>query len=601
MRYKLLSRLFVLGAAISFTPALGAAQSPVITTQPKSQTAIVGDTVTFSVAATGAAPLKYQWRFNGSNLSGATNMTLRLDNVQPAHAGSYSVKVTNPYGTAQSSSAQLTVNVPALITNQPVSQETVAGATVTFEVKASGTSPLSYQWRYNGTPIAGATSSRLTLSNVDIANSGDYSVVASNMAGADTSRTAQLDVTRKLRQLWVARYNGSANDADYASATAVDSQGNVYVTGYAQEQGNGLDYVTLKYNSAGALLWRATYNGPSDSDDQALAIALDSAGNVYVTGASRSSGGLDYATIKYATNGNRLWVARYNGSAGRDDRPAALAVDVNGNVFVTGASKNSSDRFTCLTLKYDRNGSQVWFGRYIGPGNSGDEAQSVALDTTGNIYVTAKSKGNGTDFDYATIKYASTGAQLWVARYNSPANGPDTPAQVAVDAGGNVYVTGSSKGNNSDLDYATLKYSASGVQLWVARYNGAVNHADQAAALAVDSGGNVFVTGGSEGSSGNFDFATLKYSGAGAQLWAQRYASAADIDLLATALVLDSAGNVYITGGSGLSISSSSDSGSGGGGLLGGLLGVVGGLLGAVVSILGSGDSPNESDFVTIK
>src|SRR5437016_8127647 len=193
MLYKVTS-LLVVGALLYLPAVAQAGQSPQITTQPQSQTAVTGDSVTFNVAATGSSPLGFQWKFNGANLSGATNLMLRLDNVQPEQAGSYSVRVSNAYGSAQSSSAQLTVNVPALITNQPMSQETAAGATVNFDVAATGTAPIFYQWRYNGTPMAGATKSTLTLTNVDIVNSGDYSVVASNMAGADTSMTAQLNV-----------------------------------------------------------------------------------------------------------------------------------------------------------------------------------------------------------------------------------------------------------------------------------------------------------------------------------------------------------------------------------------------------------------------
>src|SRR5437879_5361931 len=262
MRYRFSTGFLILAGAVSIAGALHAGQAPVITNQPQSQIAVVRDNVNFSVAATGTAPLSYQWKFNGANLAGATSANLILGNVQSSQAGSYSVRIGNAYGNAQSSSAQLTVNIPALITNQPVSKQTVAGADVTFSVGASGTSPIGFQWRYNGTPISGATRATLTLANVDIVNSGDYSVIASNIAGSDTSVTAKLDVTRKLRQMWVARYNGSANGADTATATAVDEQGNVYVTGYAQEQGNGLDYVTLKYGPSGALLWRTNYHGP---------------------------------------------------------------------------------------------------------------------------------------------------------------------------------------------------------------------------------------------------------------------------------------------------------------------------------------------------
>src|SRR2546430_5837633 len=193
MSYKL-SGLLVASVLFCFPAALQAGQSPAITTQPQSQTAVAGSSATFTVAATGTAPLGLQWKFNGANLSGATNLTLRLDNVQPAQAGTYSVRVSNPYGSAQSSSAQLTVNVPALITNQPMSVATVAGATVTFSTGASGTAPIFYQWRYNGAPMAGATKSTLTLTDVDIINSGDYSVVA--------SRSEERRVGKECRSRW---------------------------------------------------------------------------------------------------------------------------------------------------------------------------------------------------------------------------------------------------------------------------------------------------------------------------------------------------------------------------------------------------------------
>src|SRR2546430_9645522 len=124
MSYKL-SGLLVGSVLFCFPAALQAGQSPVITDQPPSQIAVAGSSVRFTVAAAGTTPLGFQWKFNGASLSGATNLTLRLDNAQPAQAGTYSVRVSNPYGSAQSSGAQLTVNVPALIPNQPMSVATV--------------------------------------------------------------------------------------------------------------------------------------------------------------------------------------------------------------------------------------------------------------------------------------------------------------------------------------------------------------------------------------------------------------------------------------------------------------------------------------------
>src|SRR5439155_19369083 len=155
-----------------------------------------------------------------------------------------------------------------------------------------------------------------------------------------------------------------------------------------------------------------------------------------------------------------------------------------------------------------------------------------------------------------------------------------------------------------DLDFATVQYDASGRELWVTRYNGPGNQAEQASALAVDAAGNVFVTGASKSGSGNYGYATVKYDSTGVQRWVSRYDNPGDIDQIPTALVLDKAGNVYITGGSGIASSSSSSGGGGGGllgGLLGGVLGLLNGLLNAVLDVLGLGNAPDQSDFVTIK
>src|SRR5207245_295507 len=104
---------------------------------------------------------------------------------------------------------------------------------------------------------------------------------------------------------------------------------------------------------------------------------------------------------------------------------------------------------------------QEWVARYNGPGNYEDKATAIALDAAGNVYVTGGSWGSGTDFDYATIKYDSNGNQLWVARYNS-GNGGDSATAIAVDGAGNVYVTGWSSGGSTLIDYATIKYDSNG-------------------------------------------------------------------------------------------------------------------------------------------
>jgi pectate lyase len=172
--------------------------APTITTQPSSQTVSVGGTATFSVTASGTAPLTYQWRKDGVNLSGATAPSYSKTNVQTADAGGYSVVVSNSAGSATSTTATLTVNsspVAPTITTQPSSQTVNAGGTASFSVAASGTAPLSYQWRKDGANISGATNSSYSKTSVQSADAGGYSVVVSNSAGSATSNTATLTVT----------------------------------------------------------------------------------------------------------------------------------------------------------------------------------------------------------------------------------------------------------------------------------------------------------------------------------------------------------------------------------------------------------------------
>ncbi len=166
---------------------------PWITSQPSDQTVIQGSNVTFSVAATGSAPVTYQWRFNGTDMTGQTDATLILNNVQGSQSGTYAVQVTHACGSTASSNAVLTVQVPPFIIVQPTGTNVPTGSDVTFTVAAGGTAPLAYQWMFNETNIIdGATQSSYTVTNVQPEVCGDYSVVVSNFLGSTNSQTAVL-------------------------------------------------------------------------------------------------------------------------------------------------------------------------------------------------------------------------------------------------------------------------------------------------------------------------------------------------------------------------------------------------------------------------
>jgi uncharacterized delta-60 repeat protein len=386
-------------------------------------------------------------------------------------------------------------------------------------------------------------------SDLVVDNSGNVYVTGSSYGDGTYNDYATVKYDSNGTQLWVKRYNGPDNGDDGASDIAIDLSGNVYVTGYSYGDGTGTDYATIKYNANGDQLWVKRYNGISNSDDSASALAVDGTGNVYVTGSSvGGAAGTDYATVKYGADGNQLWAARYNGPGNSDEEAYDLAIDGAGNVYVTGISINEDTSADYVTVKYDTNGNRLWVATYNGTENSDDTVSALKVDSSGNVYVTGTSYGGTTNYDYATVKYGTGGNQIWAVRYNGPGNDDDGAQDLAVDNGGNVYVTGYSYDSNTNYDYATVKYDHNGNQLWTARYNGPGNSGDYAYALVVDNSGNVYVTGISFDDNTANDYATVKYDSDGKQLWVARYNGTGNGDDYVSSIFVDNNGNVYTTG-----------------------------------------------------
>ena len=294
--------------------------------------------------------------------------------------------------------------------------------------------------------------------------------------------------------------------------------------------------------------WVRQYiSGFSPAFDYANAISVDNSGNIYITGGSYGSNQLpDIVLIKYSSAGDTVWVRRYNGSDNNWDDGQALAVDATGNVYVTGRTYSDSTYFNYVTIKYNSAGEQQWLGQYDGPSNNDDGTVALAVDGSGNVYVTGYSWQSGTSWDYATIKYDSSGQQLWVSRYNGPGNIADFAVGLALDASDNVYVTGTSDDLSVTLypTYATVKYNSAGDEQWVARYNELWSYAT---AISVDASGNAYVTGRSYALGTYFDYATIKYNTTGTQQWVARYHGGLSDDL-AYAIAVNGAGDVYVTG-----------------------------------------------------
>lgn len=417
---------------------------------------------------------------------------------------------------------------------------------VVFNIFTSN-SQVSQQWaaRYNG-----------SMNNSDYANdmaisvAGDIFVTGTSYGANNDLNYMTIKYNSAGAQLWTRTYDGLQGE-DVAEAIAVDFQGNVYITGRISVSGSGFNFYTIKMNSAGTVQWGANYNGPGNNNDIAHTIAVDAAGNVYVGGESTGSGtGLDYCLVKYNSSGLQQWVYRYNGTINGSDILQEIKIDGAGNnIYMTGHCEYGSPVYAdFVTIKCNSFGTQQWAKRYDGS-NSQGEAKAIAIDGSGNVYVTGWELVGWED--YVTVKYNSSGTQLWAAAYNGPGNRTDKASDIEVDGNGNVYVTGNSAGINLQPDYCTIKYNSSGNQVWVNRWTGTgANHYSYASSLKLDQGSNVYVTGYSGASVFTYDYCTLRYNSAGAQQWWVKYNGTGSGNDLATSLVLDGSGIVYISGSS---------------------------------------------------
>ena len=205
----------------------------------------------------------------------------------------------------------------------------------------------------------------------------------------------------------------------------------MFVTGSSTANTDGdSDYATIKYSGAGVPLWTNRYNGPGNGDDQAMAAAVDGSGNVFVTGYVGSSDmyDYDYATIKYSSAGAVLWTQRYARGL-LQTQPQPWRWDASDNVFVTGDSLDPSGSFTFTTISIQARAPCC--GRPLHDPAIGDGiVSSMAVDAGGNVFISGSSYGTYGALDYATIAYSSAGVLLWTNRYNGPGNRNDVTGSI---------------------------------------------------------------------------------------------------------------------------------------------------------------------------
>ncbi len=272
--------------------------------------------------------------------------------------------------------------------------------------------------------------------------------------------------------------------------------------------------------------------------------------NVYVAGYENngSSHGPDIVIVKYTEFGDTVWTNRYSGYGNNRDQATAIAYDsINKCVYVAGFSYYSpTNDYDAILIKYNQYGDEQWVRNYNGTASFYDAASAICI-ANNYVYITGASFGGlGTLVDYFTIKYKFDGTQVWVSRYDNNGNNEIAYA-ITVGSNDSVFVTGGSQSSSNNWDYATVVYDSTGTQAYVTRVSGAGYGLDRATAIASDKKGYVYFTGAYMDVSGNYDFKTIKMNSAGTIIYNKVY-NFENLDDIANAIAVDTMGNAYVVG-----------------------------------------------------
>jgi hypothetical protein len=345
----------------------------------------------------------------------------------------------------------------------------------------------------------------------------------------------QLDV-------WNVTMGGIGND--YSNAIVTDSAGNIYVTGYTLSFGAvGRDVLTIKYDSNGDQLWNRTIGGTGQ--DYGYGIAVDDSGDIYIAGYTNSFGVVlyDIWIIKYNSSGDQIWNKTTGGTG--NQYAYGMTIDDSGDIYVAGSTDSmgaGNDDF--WIIKYNSSGDEIW---NTTTGGTFDENiyGKIALDSAGNIYATGNTWSFGAGTPAAgnvwTVKYNSSGDYIW----NKTAGGTaaDYGNGLALDSTGNIYVAAQTASFGVGIDFWTIKYNSSGDEIWNKTAGG--TSSDRAFTAGTDNSGNAYIVGATSSfGAGGEDVWVIKYDSNGNQLW-NKTAGGTSNDY-GDGITLDGSGNIYV-------------------------------------------------------
>lgn len=350
-------------------------------------------------------------------------------------------------------------------------------------------------------------------------------------------------------QLWIQQYNGAGNGDDIATAIRVDNSGNVYITG-AVNTATNVDMITIKYNSSGTQQWLQTYDGVGSSYDCGIDVFTDINGNVYVAGSTYNANyNTDVVSIKYNSSGTQQWLNTYNNTANLNDAGAKIS-EKGGVVATTALIQTNSTTYTAGVIKYNTSSGAFISSSFNGSASSDiDQISDVVEDASGNIYIAGSGPVSGQGYDYQIVKLNNNLTLAWQNNFNL--DGLDDFAKgIRVDNSGNVYITGYSTSSTQGKNISTVKFNSSGTQQWIQTYNDALNGDDEANAMAIDATGNIYITGYTSTEMDHKDYYTIKYDGSGTEIWNKHNDNPNHLDDIATNIAIDNNNDIVISGSS---------------------------------------------------
>ena len=348
---------------------------------------------------------------------------------------------------------------------------------------------------------------------------------------------------------WVQRFNGEANLDDGTVGIMNDSIGNVYLGGTSENDSGGVDAVFLKYSSPIIEYWPVEYDGPGTSNDSPVDLAIDPAGNADIA----ATGGGDYASLfyeimQYGPDGGDHWHSQYNGGGSQVNVPVAISVDNTGGPVVTGLTQQGLSNYDFGTIAYTQDGTVRWIQLYTGPTNGINFPSVIACAPNQTIGIAGYTLVNGAQYDFALASYTLDGSRRWNSTYDDPGGGNDVVTAAVTDPGANTYLTGLVSGGGIPMNWETVKFDSGGTVRWAVTYDGPDHLDDRAVAIARDSAGSLFVTGWSAGALTEHDIAVVKYDSGGQKLWDARYDGPAHDRDEPVAIAVDRNGFVDVAG-----------------------------------------------------